>query len=39
MNTIERFYMHKEAATDYQINGKQAIFPNKIFDAVLNIEA
>ena len=32
----ERFYIHKEAETDNQLNDKQTIFPNKIFD--LNIE-
>jgi hypothetical protein len=38
LNTIECFYTHKEAATDNQLNEKQTIFPNKIFDAILNIE-
>jgi hypothetical protein len=37
LNTIERFYIHKEAANDNQLNDKQTIFPNKIFDAFLNI--
>jgi hypothetical protein len=36
LNTIERFYIHKEAASDNQLNGKQTIFSNKIFDAILN---
>ena len=38
LNTIECFYIHKEVATDNQLNDKQTIFPNKIFDAILNIE-
>jgi GIY-YIG catalytic domain. len=37
LNTIERFYIHKEAATDNQLNDKQTIFPSKIFDTILNI--
>ena len=35
---MERFYIHKEAATDNQLNDKQTAFANKIFDAMLNIE-
>ena len=38
LNTIERFYNHKEAAIENQLNDKQTIFPNKIFDAILNID-
>ena len=37
LNSVERFYIHKEAAAYKQLNGKQTIFPNKIFDAILNI--
>jgi hypothetical protein len=38
LNTTERFYIHKEAAIDNRLNDAQKIFPNKIFDALLNIE-
>lgn len=38
LNSIERFYTHKEAATDNQLHDKQRVFPNKNFDAILNIE-
>jgi hypothetical protein len=38
LNTIERFYIHKEAANDNQFNDAQKIFRNKIFDAILNIK-
>jgi hypothetical protein len=37
LNNIERFYIQKEAASDNQLNVKQTIFPNKIFDALLKI--
>ena len=37
LNTIECFYFHKERATDNQLNDKQTIYCNKIFDAILNI--
>jgi hypothetical protein len=36
-STIERFFAHKEAAPDTELN-KQIIFPNKIFDTILNIK-
>ena len=38
LNIMEHFYIHKEAATDNQLNDKQSIFPNKIFDTILNIK-
>ena len=38
LNTIEPFYIHKEAAIDNQLNHAQKIFRNKIFDALLNID-
>ena len=30
LNTVESFYIHKEAATDKQLSNKQTNFPNKI---------
>ena len=36
LNTMERFYVHKQAAADNQLNDKQNIFPDRIFDAILN---
>jgi hypothetical protein len=37
LNTIERFYIYKEASYDESQLDKQMIFPNKICDAILNI--
>jgi len=37
LNTIERFYIYKEASSESQLSNKQMIFPNKICDAILNI--
>jgi hypothetical protein len=34
---VERFYIHKEAPTENQLNNKERIFPNKIFDAILKL--
>jgi len=31
-NNIKRFVIHKEAASDNQLNDKQTLFPNQIFD-------
>jgi hypothetical protein len=33
LNTIERFYIHKEHAAGNHLNDEQSVFPNKIFDA------
>ena len=30
INTVESFYIRKEAATDKQLSDKQTVFPNKI---------
>ena len=38
LNTTQRFYIHKEAATGNKLNDKQTIFPNKTFEAILNME-
>jgi len=35
LNTIERFYIHKEHAAGNCLNDEHSIFPNKIFDAVI----
>jgi hypothetical protein len=35
LNTIERFYIHKEQAAGNQLNDNQTIFPNKIFDSLI----
>ena len=37
LHTIESLHIHKEASSEYQLNDKQKIFPNNIFDATLNI--
>jgi hypothetical protein len=39
LNAIERSYIHKETTTDNQLSDKQTTFPNKIYVAILNIEA
>jgi hypothetical protein len=33
-----RYYVHKEATSDNQLNDKYAIFPNTIFDTILKNE-
>jgi hypothetical protein len=37
LNTIERFYIHKEALPDSQLNDKHNIFPQMIFDTIIKI--
>ena len=36
LNTVERYYIHKEFAANNHLNDSQNIFPNPIFDAILN---
>ena len=36
MNTLERYYIHKETAHNNQLNDKHTIFPNTIFDTLLD---
>jgi hypothetical protein len=38
LNTLERFYIHKAAATDNHLNDEHTVLPNKIFDAITRIE-
>jgi len=35
LNTIKRFYIHKEHAAGDHLNDDQTIFPNKIFDSLI----
>ena len=35
INTIERFYIHKEAASHTHLNDEHKITPNRMFDSVL----
>jgi len=35
LNTLERFYVYDESATNNHLNDNYTIFPNKIFDTVL----
>ena len=35
LNTIDRFYIHKEHAARNRLNDDQTIFPNKIFDSLI----
>jgi hypothetical protein len=36
LNTIERFYIYSEYSNDNHLNNEQTIFPNRLFDAILN---
>jgi hypothetical protein len=36
LNTIERFYLYSEYSNDNHLNDEQTIFPNRLFDAILN---
>jgi hypothetical protein len=36
LNTIERFHIYSEYTNDNHLNDNQTIFPNKIFDDILN---
>ena len=35
LNTVERFYIYAEYITNNHLNDNQTIFPNKIFDTLL----
>jgi len=35
LNTLERFYIHAESATNNHLNDSHTILPNKIFDTLL----
>jgi len=37
LNTIERFHIHKEAASHNHLNDEHTITPNRLFDSILNI--
>jgi hypothetical protein len=39
LNTIERFHIHIVHAADTHINDDHTIFPNKIFDALIKLNA
>ena len=38
LNTLERFHIHKEAASHSRLNDEHTITPNQIFDTILNID-
>jgi hypothetical protein len=38
LNTLERFYIHKEAALDNHLNDDYTVLPNKVFDTILKIQ-
>jgi Leu/Phe-tRNA-protein transferase len=38
LNTLGRFYIHKEAAFNNHLNDIHTILPNKVFDTVLKIQ-
>jgi hypothetical protein len=38
LNTLERFYTHKEAASGNHLNDNHTIFPKRISDAILEIQ-
>jgi hypothetical protein len=35
LNTLEKFYMYRETIIDNQLNDKNTVAPNAIFDAIL----
>jgi hypothetical protein len=37
LNTLERFYIHKEANRDNHLNDDHTFLPNKIFEAIQKI--
>jgi len=37
LNTIERFHIHKEAASHNHLNVEHMIIPNRLFETILNI--
>ena len=36
LNTLERFHIHKEAASHNHLNDENTITPSRIFDTILN---
>ena len=36
LNTIERYYIHAEFTVNNHLNESKNIFPNPIFEAILN---
>jgi hypothetical protein len=36
MNTLERYHIHRETANNNQLNDKHTVFPNTIFDTLLD---
>jgi hypothetical protein len=38
MNTIEKFYIYKETTEDTQLNDKDTVQPNIIFEAIIRRE-
>jgi hypothetical protein len=38
LNTLERFYIHKEAASGNHLSNNHTIFPNRICGAILEIQ-
>jgi hypothetical protein len=38
LNTLERFYIHKEADFNNHLNDDHTVLPNKVFDTILKIQ-
>jgi hypothetical protein len=38
LNTLERFYIYKEAALNNHLNDDHTITPNKVFDTILKMQ-
>jgi len=36
LNTVEKYYIYTEYTKDNHLNDNQTIFPNNIFDTILN---
>jgi len=39
LNTLERFHIHKDAASHSHLNDEHTMTPNRIFDTILNIDS
>jgi hypothetical protein len=39
LNTMKKFYVYKETKMDNQLNGKNTVSCNKIFEILLNLDS
>jgi hypothetical protein len=38
LNTLERFYIHKEASLNNHLNDDHTVIPNRVFDTILKMQ-